>query len=201
VLDFLLISKIKGEQMAEQVLSNQKTIIGNQATIVKNQKAILANQSTITKNQKAILANQGVIKKNQSALGEILKNQKLILAALKDRDIAARGRGVMDGIGEPEIIEMMQKMVRQRHESIELYQRGGRPELAQQEADEIAIIEGYLPKQLDEAEAIQAVDAVVAELGATNLKDMGRVMAALKERFGGRMDFGKAGARVKQKLG
>jgi len=140
---------------------------------------------------------QAMKAKNQRAVSTL----RLILAALKDRDIAARGRGVMDGIGEPEIIEMMQKMVRQRHESIELYQRGGRPELAQQEADEIAIIEGYLPKQLDEAEAIQAVDAVVAELGATNLKDMGRVMAALKERFGGRMDFGKAGARVKQKLG
>ena len=126
---------------------------------------------------------------------------RLILAALKDRDIAARGRGVTDGIGEPEIIEMMQKMVRQRHESIELYERGGRPELARQEAEEIAIIEGYLPRQLDEAEAGQAVDAVVAELGATTLKDMGRVMAALKERFGGRMDFAKAGTRVKQKLG
>ena len=126
---------------------------------------------------------------------------RLILAALKDRDIAARGRGVTDGIGEPEIIEMMQKMVRQRHESIELYERGNRPELARQEAEEIAIIEGYLPRQLDEAEAGQAVDAIVAELGATTLKDMGRVMAALKERFGGRMDFAKAGARVKQKLG
>ena len=126
---------------------------------------------------------------------------RLILAALQDRDIAARGRGVTDGIGEPEIIEMMQKMVRQRHESIELYERGNRPELARQEAEEIAIIEGYLPRQLDEAEAGQAVDAIVAELGATTLKDMGRVMAALKERFGGRMDFAKASARVKQKLG
>ena len=140
---------------------------------------------------------QAMKAKNQRAVSTL----RLILAALQDRDIAARGRGVTDGIGEPEIIEMMQKMVRQRHESIELYQRGGRPELAQQEADEIAIIEGYLPKQLDEAEANQAVDAVVAELAATNLKDMGRVMAALKERFGGRMDFAKAGARVKQKLG
>jgi uncharacterized protein len=135
--------------------------------------------------------------KNQRAVSTL----RLILAALKDRDIAARGRGVTDGIGEPEIIEMMQKMVRQRHESIELFERGNRPELAQQEAEEIAIIEGYLPKQLDEAETLQAVDAVVAELGAGNLKDMGRVMAALKQRFGGRMDFAKAGARVKQKLG
>jgi uncharacterized protein YqeY len=140
---------------------------------------------------------QSMKAKNQRAVSTL----RLILAALKDRDIAARGRGVTDGIGEPEIIEMMQKMVRQRHESIELFERGNRPELAQQEAEEIAIIEGYLPKQLDEAETLQAVDAVVAELGATNLKDMGRVMAALKQRFGGTMDFAKAGARVKQKLG
>jgi hypothetical protein len=140
---------------------------------------------------------QAMKAKDQRAVSTL----RLILAALKDRDIAARGRGVTDGIGEPEIIEMMQKMVRQRHESIELYERGNRPELARQEAEEIAIIEGYLPRQLDEAEAGQAVDAVVAELGATTLKDMGRVMAALKERFGGRMDFAKAGARVKQKLG
>jgi uncharacterized protein len=140
---------------------------------------------------------QSMKAKNQRAVSTL----RLILAALKDRDIAARGRGVTDGIGEPEIIEMMQKMVRQRHESIELFERGNRPELAQQEAEEIAIIEGYLPKQLDEGETLQAVDAVVAELGATNLKDMGRVMAALKQRFGGRMDFAKAGARVKQKLG
>lgn len=140
---------------------------------------------------------QAMKAKDQRAVSTL----RLILAALKDRDIAARGRGITDGIGEPEIIEMMQKMVRQRHESIELYERGNRPELARQEAEEIAIIEGYLPRQLDEAEAGQAVDAVVAELGATNLKDMGRVMAALKERFGGRMDFAKAGARVKQKLG
>ena len=140
---------------------------------------------------------QAMKAKDQRAVSTL----RLILAALKDRDIAARGRGVTDGIGEPEIIEMMQKMVRQRHESIELYERGNRPELARQEAEEIAIIEGYLPRQLDETEAGQAVDAVVAELGATTLKDMGRVMAALKERFGGRMDFAKAGARVKQKLG
>jgi len=140
---------------------------------------------------------QAMKAKDQRAVSTL----RLILAALKDHDIAARGRGVTDGVGEPEIIEMMQKMVRQRHESIELYERGGRPELARQEAEEIAIIEGYLPRQLDEAEAGQAVDAVVAELGATTLKDMGRVMAALKERFGGRMDFAKAGARVKQKLG
>jgi len=126
---------------------------------------------------------------------------RLILAALKNRDIAARGRGIADGVEDAEIVEMMQKMVRQRRESIELYQRGNRPELAQQEAEEIAIIERYLPRALDEAETAAAVDAAIAELGAGSLKDMGRVMGALKERYAGRMDFANAGQRVKQKLG
>jgi uncharacterized protein YqeY len=126
---------------------------------------------------------------------------RLVLAALKDRDIAARGRGVSDGIDEAEIIEMLHKMVRQRRESIALFEQGNRPDLAAAEAEEIAIIEAWLPKQLDEGELAAAVDGVVGELGATSLKDMGRVMAALKERYAGRMDFAKAGQRVKQQLG
>jgi len=126
---------------------------------------------------------------------------RLILAALKDRDIAARERGITDGIGEAEIVEMMQKMVRQRRESMELYEKGGRPELARQEAEEIAIIERFLPKQLSEAEMEEAVAKTIAEVGATSIKDMGKVMGALKSAYAGRMDFGKAGALVKQKLG
>lgn len=125
---------------------------------------------------------------------------RLILAALKDRDIAARGRGNTEGIDDAEIVEMMQKMVRQRRESIELYERGGRPELAQQEAEEIAIIERFLPQQLGPEETAAAIDAVVAELEASSLRDMGRVMGVLKERYPGRMDFARAGALVKQKL-
>ncbi|MGH6961434.1 MAG: GatB/YqeY domain-containing protein, partial [Dongiaceae bacterium] len=104
-------------------------------------------------------------------------------------------------IDEAEIVEMMQKLVRQRRESIQLFEQGGRLELAQQEAEEIAIIERFLPKSLSEAEATQAVGDVITELGAANLKDMGRVMARLKELYAGRMDFGKAGALVKQRLG
>jgi uncharacterized protein YqeY len=126
---------------------------------------------------------------------------RLVLAALKERDIAARPRGVTDGVDEAEIVEMLHKMVRQRRESIALYEQGNRPDLAKAEAEEIAIIEAWLPKQMDEAELAEAVDSVVGELGAASLKDMGRVMAALKERYAGRMDLAKAGARVKQKLG
>jgi uncharacterized protein YqeY len=135
--------------------------------------------------------------KNQRAVSTL----RLILAALKDRDIAARGRGVTDGIGEPEIVEMMQKMVRQRHESIELFERGNRPELAQQEAEEIAIIREFLPKQLSEADTQKAIAAAIAEAGASSVKDMGKVMAALKSRYAGQMDFGKVSALVKAKLG
>lgn len=126
---------------------------------------------------------------------------RLILAALKDRDIAARDRGVTDGIGEAEIVEMMQKMVRQRQESHDIYATNNRPELAEKEAQEIKVIERFLPTQLGEAEMQQAVEATVAEIGATSIKDMGKVMGALKAAYAGRMDFAKAGALVKAKLG
>lgn len=126
---------------------------------------------------------------------------RLILAALKDRDIAARTRGVMDGISDDEILSMLQSMIKQRRESISLYEQGGRLELAQQEQDEISIIETFLPQQMSEAETLEAVRAVIAEIGAGGIKDMGKVMAALKERFAGRMDFTKASAATKKELG
>jgi uncharacterized protein YqeY len=125
---------------------------------------------------------------------------RLALAALKDRDIAARSRGVMDGISEDEILQMLQSMIKQRRESIALYEQGGRLELAQQEQDEIEIIERFLPKQLSADEAEAAIKAVIAEVGASGVKDMGKVMAALREGFAGRMDFGKASGQVKTLL-
>ena len=126
---------------------------------------------------------------------------RLILATLKDRDIAARGKGNPDGISEDEIRQMLQNMIRQRRESIALYEQGGRLELAQQEAEEITIIESFLPKQLNAAEIEQAAKTVIGEVGASSIKDMGRTMATLKQRYAGQMDFGKAGAVVKTLLG
>ncbi len=126
---------------------------------------------------------------------------RLILAALKDRDIAARPRGISDGIGEDEIKQMLQSMIKQRRESISMYEQGGRLELAQQEQEEIGIIERFLPRQMDEAETQDAVGAIIAEIGAGGIKDMGRVMAVLKERFAGSMDFTKASAMTKKALG
>ncbi|HEY1383239.1 MAG TPA: GatB/YqeY domain-containing protein [Dongiaceae bacterium] len=126
---------------------------------------------------------------------------RLILAALKDRDIAARERGITNGVDEPEIIDLLQKMVRQRQESIAMYQKAARQELVDQEQGEINIIERYLPKKMSEGETNSAIAAIIEELGASSIKDMGRVMAALKERYAGRMDFAKVGQQVKQKLG
>lgn len=125
---------------------------------------------------------------------------RLILAALKDRDIAARSRGVTDGIDEGEIMGMLQTMIKQRQESIALYEQGGRCELAEQEREEIGIIETFLPRQLSEAETQDAVSAVIAELGASTVKDMGRTMAELRSRYAGQMDFTKASGLVKARL-
>ncbi len=126
---------------------------------------------------------------------------RLILAALKDRDIAARGKGGDDEISDDEILGMLQKMITQRHESIKFYQRGDRLDLAKEEAEEIEIIERFLPKRLDEKEMTDAISAVIDELGAANIKDMGRTMAALKQSYAGRMDFSKVSTIVKQRLG
>lgn len=125
---------------------------------------------------------------------------RLILAALKDRDIAERTKGNGDGLSDDAILEMLQKMVRQRQESIEMYTKGGRPDLARQESEEIEVIERFLPKQMDEADMRAAIEGVIRELNATSVKDMGRVMAALKQRYPGRMDFGKASGIVKEAL-
>ncbi len=125
---------------------------------------------------------------------------RLILAAVKDRDIAGRGKGDADGISDQEILQVLQTMVRQRHESIALYEQGGRLELAEQEAEEIGIIESFLPERLDEAATEEAIRAVVGEIGASSIKDMGRTMAILRERYAGQIDFAKASAVVKERL-
>ena len=125
---------------------------------------------------------------------------RLISAALKDRDIAARTKGVQDGIDETQIMGMLQTMVKQRRESIDHYEQGGRLELAEQEREEIAIINDFLPPRLDEAAMAAAVGSVIDELGAASIKDMGRTMAELRQRYAGQMDFGKASALVKSRL-
>jgi uncharacterized protein YqeY len=125
---------------------------------------------------------------------------RMITSGLKDRDIAARPKGITQ-VDEAEIIDMLQKMVRQRQESIELYKQGGRQELVDKEQAEIDLIERYLPQKLSDAEQAEAIAKAIAETGAASIKDMGKVIAALKADYAGRMDFAKVGPAVKAKLG
>ncbi|HEX3415223.1 MAG TPA: GatB/YqeY domain-containing protein [Stellaceae bacterium] len=126
---------------------------------------------------------------------------RLILAGLKERDVAARGQGNLEGLSEADIQRMLQGMIKQRRESIVLYQQGNRPDLAQQENEEIGVIESFLPRQLDEGEIEAAAKDAIGETGAASVKDLGKVMAALRERHAGVIDLGRAGAIVRRLLG
>jgi uncharacterized protein YqeY len=135
--------------------------------------------------------------RDQKRLGTL----RLIQANIKDKDIAARTEDSREGLSDDEILALFGKLIKSREDSIALYEKGGRQELAEAEKAEIAILREFMPRQLDETETKAAIAAVVAETGAASLKDMGKVMAALKERYTGTMDFGKAGALVKAQLG
>ncbi len=126
---------------------------------------------------------------------------RLITAAFKDRDIQARGSGRDDAPTEADLQAILAKMVKQRRESAEMYEKGGRDDLANAEREEIAIIQEFLPRQLSEEEMAEAVAGVIEETGAAGLKDMGRVMGALKAKYSGQMDMAKASRLVKEKLG
>ncbi len=130
-----------------------------------------------------------------------LSTVRLILAGLKDRDIAARGTPNPAELADPDILRMLQGMIKQRRESIVLYEQGKRPELAAQEREEIAVIESFLPRQMGDDDIAAAAKSAIADTGAIGIKDMGRVMAALRERHSGTIDLARAGAIVKQLLG
>lgn len=125
---------------------------------------------------------------------------RLVQAALKDRDIANRSADSRDLISDDDILGLLGKMIKSREDSIVLYEKGGRPELAAAEKDEIAVIREFMPQQMSVEESKAAIAALIAETGASAMKDMGKVMAALKERFAGKMDFAKASASVKELL-
>jgi len=145
----------------------------------------------------------------QTALKEAMKAKeaarlstlRLINAAIKDREIAVRGEADAVEVGEADILQIMGKMVKQRHESARAYEEGGRLELAEKELAEIGVIQEFLPRQMAEAEIEAAIAAAVAETGAASIRDIGKVMAALKGRYTGQMDFGAVGALVKGRLG
>lgn len=132
---------------------------------------------------------------------ERLSTLRLINAAIKDRDIALRSEGREDGATEAEVMQILGKMVKQRQESVRAYEEGGRLELAEKEAAEIRVIEEFLPRQLSGEETEAAVAGAIASVGATSIRDMGRVMAELKAKYTGQMDFGRVGPMVKNKLG
>ena len=125
---------------------------------------------------------------------------RLIIAAIQDRDIAVRTDGNPDGISDDEVMKVLQTMVKQRQESIKMYEKGNRPELAAQEAQEISIIRSFMPEQMSNTEIEEAVNQLLIETGASSLKDMGSSMAVLRKRYAGRMDFGKASEILKASL-
>lgn len=131
---------------------------------------------------------------------ERLSTLRLINAAIKDRDIDARSDGNDEGVPDSEILAILGKMAKQRQESARAYEEGGRLDLAERERAEIVIIEEFLPRQLSQAEVDKAIDAAIAEIGAQSIRDMGKVMAALKAKYTGQMDFGAVGPAVKDRL-
>ena len=139
---------------------------------------------------------QAMREKNQVGVSTI----RLILAALKDKDIVARSEGRNDGIEDGEILSMLQSMIKQRTESARTYAEAERFDLAEREEAEIAVIKQFLPQQLSESEVAERIDVVIKDINADNIKDMGRVMAELKMRYAGQMDMGKASGLVKKKL-
>ena len=129
-----------------------------------------------------------------------LSTLRLISAAIKDRDIAARAEGNDEGVGDDELLSILGKMTRQRSESAKTYEEAGRIDLAERELEEITVIEEFLPRQLDDSEVDEAIDAAIRTVGAASIRDMGKVMGELKGKYTGQMDFGSVGAKLKGKL-
>lgn len=144
----------------------------------------------------------------QNELKNAMKNKdmttvaaiRLIIAGQKEKDVEARGKGQKEA-SDADLMSMMQTMIKQRKESVEIYENAGRPELAEKEKSEIAVIEKFLPKQMSDDEIVEAIKAVIAETGAESMKDMGKVMGGLRGKYAGQMDFGKASGLIKTILG
>ncbi len=139
---------------------------------------------------------KAMIEKDQVTLSTV----RLLMAALKDRDINARGAGKGDQLSDEEILSLIQSMIKQRQESSKVYRDGGREDLAEREEQEIKVLEGFLPAQMGEDEILHAVEGIMLELGVNDIKDMGKVMTELKTRYAGQMDMGRASGIVKQRL-
>ncbi len=144
---------------------------------------------------------QDQLKQSLHAKDEIaVSTLRLIIAAMKDRDIAVRSKGNWEGISDDEILAMLQSMIKQRHESIKMYEVGKRPELAAREASEIRVIQTFLPEQLTAEEITTAIESAVVAVNATGIKDMGKVIGELKAKYTGQIDFSKVSGMVKERL-
>ena len=152
----------------------------------------MAMRGRLDEAQKSAMKNREVVR---------LSTLRLINAAIKDKDISNRGDGVDETVSDDDIRGLLGKMVKQRQESARAYEEGGRLELAEKELAEIKVIEDFLPRQLSEDEAVAAVEKAIAKIGASSIRDMGKVMGELKSRYTGQMDFSKVGPMVKAKLG
>ena len=131
---------------------------------------------------------------------ERLSTLRLINAAIKDMDISLRGEGREEGTSDDDILKILAKMVKQRQESARTYEEGGRLDLAEREFEEIKVIEEFLPRQLEETEVVSAIDTAISAVGASSIRDMGKIMGALKSKYTGQIDFAKAGPMVKERL-
>ena len=143
--------------------------------------------------------NKALIEAQKAKNERAVSTLRMVNSTLKNADIEARGAG-KPVLGDAEVLSILQKMIKQRQESVELYKRGARADLVKQEEEEIAIISGYLPKQMSDADVAAAIDAAIKETGAAGMKDMGKVIGALRAKYAGQMDFGKASGVVKAKL-
>jgi uncharacterized protein YqeY len=143
--------------------------------------------------------NKALIEAQKAKNERAVSTLRMVNSTLKNADIEARGSG-KPALGDAEVLSILQKMIKQRQESVELYKKGARVDLVKQEEEEIAIISGYLPKQMSEAEMTAAIEAAIKETGAAGMKDMGKVIGALRGKYAGQMDFGKASGIVKSKL-
>ncbi len=144
--------------------------------------------------------NEGLKEAMKSKDTARLATLRLITTAIKDKDIALRGEGEDRSVGDDEVLVILGKMVKQRQESARAYEEGGRLDLAERELAEIGVIEDYLPRQLEESEVEAAVESAISQTGAESIRDMGRVMGALKSQYTGQMDFGKVGPMIKDRL-
>ena len=143
--------------------------------------------------------NKALIEAQKAKDERSVSTLRMVNSTLKNADIEARGGG-KPALGDAEVLSILQKMIKQRQESVEMYKKGARADLVKQEEEEIAIISAYLPKQMSDAEIATAIDAAIKETGAAGMKDMGKVIGALRAKFAGQMDFGKASGVVKAKL-